>query len=201
MSEASPAGPPPSSLVARLQGGQAEAWESFVRLYGPLIYSWCRTRWGLPPQEAAKVLQDVVARVVQSIGGYRGDNFVSWLWAVTRSRAANHWKERPDRAAGGSDAQRRLAEVADRRGPEVAALPGEPAGSTPLPGVLRRAVERVRARSAETSWQAFWQVTAEGRRPADVAADLGLSLNAVYIASSRVLSRLRNELDVKGPEE
>ena len=57
--------------------------------------------------------------------------------------------------------------------------------------MLRRALEQVRARAADSSWQAFWQVTVEGRKPADVARDLGLSVNAVYIANSRILHRLR----------
>jgi RNA polymerase sigma-70 factor (ECF subfamily) len=190
MSEPDAAGPS-SSLVVRLKGRQPEAWQTFVQLYGPLIYSWCRTRWKLPPQEAAEVLQDVLTRTVESIDEFRGDNFVAWLWAITRSRAANHWKRQAERADGGSDAQRRLAELADPRSgmPE-----SEAPGPEQLSGVLRRALDRVRARAAEDSWRAFWQVTVEGRKPADVAADLGLTVNAVYIATSRILSRLRQEL-------
>jgi len=33
----------------------------------------------------------------------------------------------------------------------------------------------------------------EGRQAADVAAELGMSVGAVYIAKSRVLKRLRDE--------
>jgi RNA polymerase sigma-70 factor (ECF subfamily) len=60
--------------------------------------------------------------------------------------------------------------------------------------VLRRALEQVRGRTSASTWQAFWQVAVEGRKPADVARDLGLSANAVYIATSRMLCRLRAEL-------
>ncbi len=59
---------------------------------------------------------------------------------------------------------------------------------------LNRAVEQVRARVAEHSWRAFWQVDVEGRRAADVAQDLGMSVNAVDIAKARMLQRLRVEL-------
>ena len=45
------------------------------------------------------------------------------------------------------------------------------------------------------TWQAFEQTAAEGRSPVDVAAELGMSPGAVYIARSRVLKRLRAELD------
>jgi RNA polymerase sigma-70 factor (ECF subfamily) len=36
-------------------------------------------------------------------------------------------------------------------------------------------------------------VTVEDRRPAEVAQELGISTNAVYLAKSRVLVRLREE--------
>jgi RNA polymerase sigma-70 factor (ECF subfamily) len=197
MSEGSSLGPPPSSLVERLKGRQPEAWQSFVRLYGPLIYSWCRTRWRLPPQQAAEVLQDVVARVLESINGFRGDNFVSWLWTVTRSRAVNFRKAHREQAAGGSDAQHRLAELADHRAIAEAEPQEEPKDVDQVQGVLGRALQRVRARATENTWQAFWQVTVEGRKPGDVAADLGLSVNAVYVACSRILSRLRQEMELQ----
>jgi RNA polymerase sigma-70 factor (ECF subfamily) len=184
-----------SSSLRRLQERQPEAWQRFLRLYGPLIYSWCRTRWRLQPQEGAELLQDVVTRVLESIQDFRGGSFLAWLSAVTRSRVVNYFKSNPAQAAGGSDAQRRLAEVADPHGAE----PEEPApatnlGAEAMRGVLKRALEQVRKRASASSWQAFWQVTVEGRKPADVALDLGLSPNAVYIANSRILQRLRAEL-------
>jgi RNA polymerase sigma-70 factor (ECF subfamily) len=45
------------------------------------------------------------------------------------------------------------------------------------------------------TWQAFWSLTVEGKSGAEVAADLGMSIDAVYAAKSRVLRRLRQELD------
>jgi RNA polymerase sigma-70 factor (ECF subfamily) len=184
-----------SSSLRRLCERQPEAWQRFLRLYGPLIYSWCRTRWHLRPQESAELLQDVVTRVLETIQDYRRGSFLGWLSAVTRSRVVNYLKNSLGQAAGGSDAQRRLAEIADPHAEEPD--PPTPA-TTPQAevqtGVLRRALEEVRNRSSASSWQAFWQVTMEGRKPADVALDLGLSANAVYIANSRILQRLRAEL-------
>ena len=57
----------------------------------------------------------------------------------------------------------------------------------------------------EKTWTAFWRVAVDGERPADVAADLGMSANAVYLARVRILARLREEfagliaLGGKGP--
>ena len=61
-------------------------------------------------------------------------------------------------------------------------------------GLYRRAVEQVRAEFETRTWDAFWQVVVDDRAPAVVAAALGLSVNAVYLARSRVLRRLREAL-------
>jgi len=47
---------------------------------------------------------------------------------------------------------------------------------------------------APATWAAFRRQVIDGCPPADVAAELGLSLNAVVLAKSRVLKRLREEL-------
>jgi RNA polymerase sigma-70 factor (ECF subfamily) len=194
-------GSTPSSLVRRLRQRQPQAWQRFLQVYGPLIYSWCRRRWGLDPAAAADVLQDVVVRVLEALPDFRGGNFVAWLAALTRSQAVNYLQRNPTRGAGGSSAQERLNTL-----PDVSDPAGEDEGPErvtveDLGGVVRRALDVVRATAAEKSWQAFWQVTVEGRAPADVAADLGMSVNAVYIARSRVLSRLREAFGVleEGP--
>jgi RNA polymerase sigma-70 factor (ECF subfamily) len=45
------------------------------------------------------------------------------------------------------------------------------------------------------TWQACWQTVVEGRAVAEVARELGITTNAVYLARSRVLSHLRRDLD------
>jgi RNA polymerase sigma-70 factor, ECF subfamily len=56
-------------------------------------------------------------------------------------------------------------------------------------------MELVRGEFEERTWLAFWRVTAEEKPPAVVAEELGMTLQAVYKAKSRVLCRLRQELD------
>jgi RNA polymerase sigma-70 factor (ECF subfamily) len=183
---------PGSSLLLGLQERAPDAWQRFLRLYGPLVYSWCRGRWQLEPADAADIMQDVVTRVLEAIVDYRGGNFVAWLDRITQSRVANHFRKDPARAAGGSAAQDLLGEVPDQ--PEEAPSGSDSSDWKRLGGVLARAVEQVRAHSADRSWRAFWQVTVRGRSAADVGLDLGMSVNAVYIANSRILRRLRDEL-------
>jgi RNA polymerase sigma-70 factor (ECF subfamily) len=214
---------PAATWLDRLRQRDTEAWQHFLRLYGPLVYFWCRARWRLEPADAADILQEVAMRVLEAIAGFRGGNFVAWLQAITRSRVVQYFQKNPDRlgqAAGGSDAQRQLAEFPDPRTgrPEsnqdtdssapvgesaiAGGAGGEHIGWENLGGVLRRAVDAVRARCTVRSWQAFWQVAVDDRKPADVAGDLGMSTNAVYIAVSRILHQLRAEAGAfeKGPE-
>ena len=43
------------------------------------------------------------------------------------------------------------------------------------------------------TWKVFWRTAVEGDAPADVAADFGMSVWAVYKVRSRVLAKLRSE--------
>jgi RNA polymerase sigma-70 factor (ECF subfamily) len=52
----------------------------------------------------------------------------------------------------------------------------------------------IRADFEEHTWQAFWAVAVDGRPGTDVAAELGMTPGAVYVAKSRVLRRLREDL-------
>jgi RNA polymerase sigma-70 factor (ECF subfamily) len=60
--------------------------------------------------------------------------------------------------------------------------------------LVRRALELMQGDFQPTSWKACWEHTVNARPAADVAAELGISENAVYIASCRVLRHLRQEL-------
>jgi RNA polymerase sigma-70 factor (ECF subfamily) len=51
----------------------------------------------------------------------------------------------------------------------------------------------VRPEFTEATWQAFQRLALDGAPGQVVAEELGLSVNAVLIAKSRVLARLRQE--------
>jgi RNA polymerase sigma-70 factor (ECF subfamily) len=66
--------------------------------------------------------------------------------------------------------------------------------------VFRWAADQVRGEFTSSTWEAFWRTAVEGRRPREVAAELKLSTGAVYIARSRVLARLRQQIEELGDE-
>ncbi len=55
-------------------------------------------------------------------------------------------------------------------------------------------LRRVQGDFTPATWQAFLRHVLEGAPAARVAEELGLSLNSVLLAKSRVLKRLRQEL-------
>jgi len=169
------------------------AWRRLTTVYGPLVYGWAR-RAGLRGEDAADITQDVFRAVAVSAShlqhGRPGDTFRGWLWIITRNKLRDFWRSHVDRptAAGGSDAQALLLLIPEDD-------PSTSSGSSAVPdGLFRRAVEAVRAEFEERSWQAFWRVTVDGLPAADVANALGITANAVYVARSRILRRLRETL-------
>lgn len=184
-----------SSLLAGLRAGEREAWDRLVRLYGPLVYCWCRQRL-LPEEDAEDVVQEVfraIARGIQEFQATPDGSFRGWLWTITRHQIADHYRRQQGQpqAAGGSEAHARLQEMPERLDdsePELSAAAI----------LVRRALAMIQPEFKEKSWQAFWRVVMEDQQPADVAESLGLSVNAVLIHKSRVLSRLRALLGEEG---
>jgi RNA polymerase sigma-70 factor, ECF subfamily len=190
-------GRPPANSVGSTSSSLLErarapgAWERLTSLYCPLVYGWAR-RAGLGTDDAADMVQEVFLAVVKYLPGFRHDRredtFRGWLWTITQNKIHDLRRRQsrgPD-AVGGSDAHQRLMNL-----PELQASASNLARPGPL---LAHALEVIRSEFEAPSWQAFWEVVVEGRRPGDVALGLGISVNAVYIARSRILRRLRDEL-------
>jgi len=183
-----------ASLLARARAEDPEAWRGLVRIYAPLVYGWCRAA-GLQPADAADLVQEVFASVFKGLDKYRGTgrhgSFRAWLSTITRRRLADYRAcEGPARAVGGSTAYQQLLGV-----PEASAEDRSTCYSGECRSVWRNALEWLRHEFEPPTWQAFWKVVIERRKPAEVAAEMGTSVWAVYKAKSRVLRRLRQELD------
>jgi RNA polymerase sigma-70 factor (ECF subfamily) len=177
------------SLLARLrQPADPHAWNRFVALYTPLLYSWA-CGMGLQPQDAADVVQDVFTTVLQKMPQFTYDrekSFRGWL----RTVAVNKWRDNRRRHAAALR-QGDAAPLADVAVPDGANALWEAEYQQHLVG---RALDLMQAEFQPTTWKACWEVVVAGRPVADVAAELGLSAASVYAAKSRVLRRLREEL-------
>ena len=59
--------------------------------------------------------------------------------------------------------------------------------------VTRKLLEMLQPRFTPSTWQAFCRVAIDAQKPEAVAQELGLTVNAVFVAKSRVLAALRQE--------
>lgn len=185
----------PISLLERLRlQPDSASWQRFVSLYTPLIRDWLR-RYTLQPSDVDDVVQEVLAVLVRELPQFQHDlrrgAFRRWLRSVMLNRLREHWRDR------------RIRPVADPAGMEkvLSQLEDPNSGLSRLwdeehdRHVARRLLALIAPEFEPVTWQAFQLLVLEGRRTADVAAQLNISANAARIAKSRVLSRFRQEID------
>jgi RNA polymerase sigma-70 factor (ECF subfamily) len=179
----------PASLLERLrQPGQEQAWARLVELYTPMLFGWAR-RLGLQSPDAADLVQEVFAVLVQKLPQFQYDrhkSFHGWLRALTLNKWRDACRRRALRPRQADEEG--LAEVVS---PEAADAFAEDEYRQHLVG---RALEMMQAEFEPATWKACWEFVVNDRPAADVARELGISVNAVYLAKGRVLRRLREEL-------
>lgn len=176
----------PASLLERLRcTGDESAWSRFVELYTPLLCYWGR-RAGLQEPDVADLVQDVFQVLVRKLPEFEYDprrTFRGWL----RTILLNQWR----------DGIRRRVEQPLVNGEVVAdsANPDELIEREYRDYLVSRALHIMKTDFQPATWQACWEHVVRGRAVAEVAAELGISVKAVYLAKARVLRRLRQELD------
>lgn len=184
------------TLLLRIRDeGDERAWAEFMDLYAAFVFNYCRKQ-GLQTADTEDVVQEVFRAVAKSIRGFDYDpkqgTFRAWLFRVVRSKLANHFNKQKKRPATPGETQ--LEYLADH---ESEASPAE-AADWELEykrRVFQWATERVKSEFKDTTWQAFWMSAVDEKPPASIAEELGISTGAVYIAKSRVVARLRKEVE------
>ena len=167
---------------------QPDAWSRFVRLYTPLLRAWTKKQ-GLRDADADDLTQEVLVKLMDELPKYRraaGQSFRGWLYRVTANRC--------------TDFRRRVATRALPAADGLSAVDTE----SPLSdfeeveyrrAIVSRGLELIRPEFNERTWFAFHQLMIQGVPTAEVAHELGVTENAVYLARHRVLTRLRREID------
>jgi RNA polymerase sigma-70 factor (ECF subfamily) len=183
-----------ASLIQRAKGQDPDAWRQLVELCGPLVYR-AGLEAGLQVHDTADLVQDVFTAMVDHVSDFRGEraqqSFLAWLRTITRNKICDYFR-RPKglAAAGGPETYDQIHVISGSS--ESQSSDGPPAEETIL---LSRALELASGQFEEQTWQAFWRVVVNGQSPSHVAEDLGMTRHAVYKAKSRILSRLRHELN------
>jgi RNA polymerase sigma-70 factor (ECF subfamily) len=178
------------SLIQRVRdNADTSAWGEFFSVYQPLLFAYVRKR-GVSEQDAADVVQDVFAKLSQALEHFEFDaergRFRTWLWRVTQNALADWARRRNarDRAERGWADEFKPPD-GENTGPEWDQLYRR--------RILETALERVRLSSQPVTWACFAGRILEDRPAAEIAAETGVSVNAVYINASRLLTRVREE--------
>jgi len=181
------------SLLIRLRDARDEqAWTHFEGLYGPLIYGFAR-KHGLQDADAADLCQDVLRLVAGAVRGLeydtRAGSFRGWLFTVVRNQLRKFLGRRPHDRGTGDSVTKGLLEQ----------LPAPEEDQAAWDEDFRRrlfhyAAVQVRGDFSTSTWQAFWQTAVQGKPAKEVAAKLGLTAAAVYLAKGRVMARLKEQI-------
>jgi RNA polymerase sigma-70 factor (ECF subfamily) len=188
-----------SSLLERVRAHDATAWRRLVHLFTPLVWSWCRQA-GFQQADAEDFGQEVFAAVHRGICRYQKDgrrgSFRRWLRTITnnkiRDRIRQEKKTPGGVAPGGSENGLAAAALHEIHESDQESADREDAE------LFRRAMGVVREHFTSPTWEAFHQQVVLGRKAADVAADLNMTRDAVYLAKSRIIKRLREEFEELG---
>ena len=166
-----------------------------VDLYAPLINSWLR-KYQVQENDAEDLLQEVLLTVSKELATFDHQGqpgaFRAWLKAILLNRLRNFWRSRDRRRElqGDSRLDEQLTDLENPAG-ELSQLWNEEHDRY----VLHQLLRLVQPHFAANTWTAFNRVALLGDNPREVARDLGISLNAVVTAKSRVLRRLRREAE------
>jgi RNA polymerase sigma-70 factor (ECF subfamily) len=185
------------SLLLRIRDPQdARAWSQFAELYAPLIHGFAR-KYGLQEADAADLTQDVLRLVAQAAKDLDYDpqrgSFRGWLYTVVRNQVRKFFGRRRDfhAGAGGTEAQQRLDQQISPETDLTAEWNAECERR-----IFAHAAAQIRGDFKEATWQAFWLTAVDGRSGKEVAEQLGMTVAAVYLAKSRVMARLKEQIQL-----
>lgn len=191
-----------ASLLIRLRdNADADAWNSFIINYGPMIYRFVRSR-GLQDADASDVVQDVMRSVGLAIGrlDYQKEKggFRAWLFTITRNKLSNHFgkQKRQVPTVDDSNQYESIAQGDYRDGELDRQWDVEYRRQ-----LVELAIAIVKPNVEPKTWAAF-ELTAIKDIAADqVAQQLDMSKGAIYVARSRVTAKLRSEIERMQMEE
>ena len=187
-----------ASLIVRLRRTEdVDAWGEFVDIYQPLIIRVAK-KHSLQDADAAEVAQEVLTRVAKAIDRWDPDpkrgTFRGWLYRITRNLTIEFLrgdKRRPltqdnsavdwaieNHAVESNGASREFQIEYERQ-------------------MFAWAAEQIETQFQSNTWQAFWLTAVKHESVDSVAKKLSMTRGAVYIARSRVMAKLKEQIQLR----
>lgn len=182
------------SLMDRLAGdGNDSDWQRLLLVYRPFIEGVVRGYPALASQtdDITQEVMMVLVREMPRFDRQRTGSFRSWLRGITVNQlriALRKSKKFQQTDNDGLTIEGQLNELAD-----PASIASQKWDEQHDQAVLERIVQVVKGDFKDITWRAFQRYAIDNAPPASVAQELGVSLNSVLLAKSRVLRRMREE--------
>jgi RNA polymerase sigma-70 factor (ECF subfamily) len=165
-----------------------------VDLYEPLITRSLRAL-GLQPVDAEDLTQETLATLAREMPNFhhnlRPGAFRRWLRGIVLNRLRTFRRGRKPIPVAGDHSLEQTLDLLEDPDSNLSRRWDEEHDQH----VVRRLLELIEPEFEPATWQAFQMVVLENKTTRETAAALALSPNAVRIAKSRVLARLRQEID------
>jgi RNA polymerase sigma-70 factor (ECF subfamily) len=175
------------SVIVGVRQQDPERWREFDAIYRPMLLAYLQRRY-LNEFEANDVVQDIFVKLLGKIHTYdrRKCRFRTWLFRVTHNTLVDHARRKASykKAIAGWAARVLQAARSD------SIVMEQEFGWLHREKILAHAVEVVRARVSSKSWACFQQRVLKDRPAAEIAVELKIERNAVYVYASRVMNRV-----------
>jgi RNA polymerase sigma-70 factor, ECF subfamily len=177
----------PSLLLRVRDARNYHAWNEFVDVYGPVIFNYCRLRQ-LQECDASDVAQEVLLRLSSALREFEYKpelgRFRDWLGVVTHRELLKFWNRRGRTKSVTVTQSETPTEVEDD------SLWNDHFHSE----LFQAALVRIRTEFTDQTWEAFQLAWLEDLSAIQVAERLQIGIEKVYVAKSRALKRLREEV-------
>ena len=178
-------------LKGLAESENSQAWSSFAGYFRPVLVGFGRNA-GLGPDDAEDFAQQVMLEFVKA---YQAGKYVRqkgrlrhWLFGIARNVLAQRFRAQGRVRRCESNGQA-LQDLAD---PHAAEHLWQQQWQKMA---LQICLDRARREFDKKTFAAFDMYALQEHEPRQVGEELGLSRNAVYIAKSRVLSRIRELIE------
>lgn len=181
------------SLLEKARQNDGRAWEKIVQLYAPLVYRWCR-RAGMSYHDIENLSQEAFTLAYRKLARFRKeketDSFRGWLYTLVRNLRIDWLRKREGHAValGGSNLQMLENLIPDE--PDEDELDTQEKEELFL---YNKAVELLQSEFSSRDQQIIEAILFKHKNPTEVAAEMNISRNTVYIVKSRALRKLREE--------
>lgn len=180
--------PTNTSLIRRVRNVQdSESWREFVAIYEPLLVSYVRSR-GLSASDASDVVQEILINLLRVLPTFKLDHergrFRTWLWQLTMNAIADYFRRRKTQGRA-EDGWRESAPTSVTDEPDDAWV------QSYRQRILEFVMPQVKAITQEKTWKCFEEFVLKNRSGNEIAAEIGITPNAVRVNANRVMDKVR----------